>query len=199
MIRTCKSHDSWVHNYWIPYVSLCILLKLAIWCVVQFQEVWVQNCLVTSCHFQTSSHFRNQNTFNLQDWLALILYVGVWSTKLFLSKYLLKEASLDFKTTKRQRKYMFRSRMRCDPKTKCKMEKSITKMIDSSAPFLDQLFWPYLCFAEQLRSLVILMMFWWQNDRWHHLSQTQLDSWDYHPVSILEILATVQLKWPRNP
>jgi len=199
MIRTCKSHDSRVHNYWIPYVSLCILLKLAIWCVVQFQEVWVQNCLVTSCHFQASSHFRNQNTFNLQDWLALILYVGVWSTKLFLSKYPLKEASLDFKTTKRQRKYMFRSRMRCDPKTKCKMAKSITKMIDSSAPFLDQLFWPYLCFAEQLRSLVILMMFWWQNDRWHHLSQTQLDSWNYHPVSILEILATVQLKWPRNP
>jgi hypothetical protein len=35
-----------------------------------------------------------------------------------LSKYPLKEASLDFKTTRRQRKYMFRSRMRCDPKKK---------------------------------------------------------------------------------
>jgi hypothetical protein len=32
-------------------------------------------------------------------------------------------------------------------------------MMDNSAPFLDKLFWPYLCFAEQLRSLVILMMF----------------------------------------
>jgi hypothetical protein len=52
------------------------------------------------------------------------------------------------------------------------------KMMDNSAPFLDQLFWPCLCFAEQLWSLVILMMFWWQNDRWHHLSQTQLDSWN---------------------
>jgi hypothetical protein len=46
----------------------------------------------------------------------------------------LKEASLDFKTTGRQRKDMFRSRMRCDPKTKCKMAKSITKMIDSLTP-----------------------------------------------------------------
>jgi hypothetical protein len=35
-----------------------------------------------------------------------------------LSKYPLKEASLDFKTTGRQRKDIFRSRMRCDPKTK---------------------------------------------------------------------------------
>jgi hypothetical protein len=43
--------------------------------------------------------------------------------KIFLSKYPLKEASLDFKTTKRQRKDMFRSRMRCDPKTKCRMAK----------------------------------------------------------------------------
>ena len=52
------------------------------------------------------------------------------------------------------------------------------KMMDNSAPILDQLFWPYLCFAEQLQSLVILMMFRWQNDWWHHLSQTRLDSWN---------------------
>jgi hypothetical protein len=77
----------------------------------------------------------------------------------FLSKYPLKEAFLDFKTTKRQRKYMFRSRMRCDPKTKMLNDNSTNKMMDNSAPFLDQLFWPYLCFAEQLQSLVILMMF----------------------------------------
>jgi hypothetical protein len=38
-----------------------------------------------------------------------------------LSKYPLKEASLDFKTTGSQRKDMFHSRMRCDPKTKCKI------------------------------------------------------------------------------
>jgi hypothetical protein len=37
-----------------------------------------------------------------------------------LSKYPLKEASLDFKTTGRQRKDMFHSKMRCNPKTKCK-------------------------------------------------------------------------------
>ena len=31
---------------------------------------------------------------------------------------------------------------------------------------------------SQFRSLVILRMFWWQHDWWHHLSQTQLDSWN---------------------
>jgi hypothetical protein len=45
------------------------------------------------------------------------------------SKYPLKKASLDFKTTRRQRKDMFRSRMRCDPKTKCKMAKIHNKKL----------------------------------------------------------------------
>jgi hypothetical protein len=35
----------------------------------------------------------------------------------------MKEASLISKIIRRQRKDMFRSRMRCDPKTKCKMAK----------------------------------------------------------------------------
>jgi hypothetical protein len=41
---------------------------------------------------------------------------------------------------------------------------------------LDQFFWQYLCFAKHFRSFVNLRMFWWQYDRWHHLSQTQLAS-----------------------
>jgi len=92
-----------------------------------------------------------------------------------LSKYPLKKASLDFKTTGRQRKDMFRS-MRCDPKTKCKMAKIHNEMIDNSAQFLYQLFWQYLCFAKHFRSFVNLRIFWWQYGRWHHLSQTQLAS-----------------------
>jgi hypothetical protein len=77
-----------------------------------------------------------------------------------LSKYPLKEASLDFKTTRRQRKDMFHSRMRSGPKTKYRMTKIHNKIIDNLAPFLDQLFWQYLCFAKQFRSLVTLRMFW---------------------------------------
>jgi hypothetical protein len=46
----------------------------------------------------------------------------------------LKEASLDFKTTRRQREDMFHSRMRCDPKTKCRRAKIHNKMIDSLTP-----------------------------------------------------------------
>jgi hypothetical protein len=75
------------------------------------------------------------------------------------SKYPLKEASLDFKITGRQKKYMFRSRMRCDPKTKCKMAKIHNKMIDNSAPFLDQLFRQYLCFAKHFLFFINLRMF----------------------------------------
>ena len=41
-------------------------------------------------------------------------------------------------------------------------------------PFLDQLLWQYLCFAKQFRSLVILRMFWRQNDRWQAPSQIPL-------------------------
>jgi hypothetical protein len=77
-----------------------------------------------------------------------------------LSKYPLKEASIDFKTTGRQRKDMFRSRMRNDPKTNCKMAKIHNKMIDNSTSFLDQLFWQYLCLAKHFRSFVNLRMFW---------------------------------------
>jgi hypothetical protein len=54
-----------------------------------------------------------------------------------LSKYPLKEASLDFKITGSQRKDMFHSRMRCDPKIKCIMTTIHNEMIDNSAPFLD--------------------------------------------------------------
>ena len=90
----------------------------------------------------------------------------------------MKEASFDFKTTGRQRKDMFRSRMRCDPKQNARWQKFHNNMIDSSTPFLDQPLWQYLCFAKQFRSLVILRMFWRQNDRWQAPSQIELDSWN---------------------
>jgi len=41
-------------------------------------------------------------------------------------------------------------------------------------PFLDQPLWQYLCFAKQFRSLVILRMFWRQNDRWQAPSHIPL-------------------------
>jgi len=49
-----------------------------------------------------------------------------------LSEYPLKEASLDFKTTGSQRKDMFRSRMRCDHKTK--MQHSTTMWLTIQRP-----------------------------------------------------------------
>jgi len=142
--------------------------------VVEFQEVWVQNCLVTSFHFQASSHFCNQNTFNLQDWLILIA-CRAWSK--YFVKITFKENISCFQNNKETKKRHVSLKDEMWPQNKRQHGKIHNKMIDNSAPFLDQLLWPYLCFAERFRSLVILMMFWWQNDRWHHLSQTQLDSW----------------------
>jgi hypothetical protein len=63
-------------------------------------------------------------------------------------------------------------------------------MIDISTPFLDQLLWQYLCFAKQFRSHVILSMF--------HDNMAD-DIIFYILSSILETLASVQLKWSRNP
>jgi hypothetical protein len=113
--------------------------------VAQFQEVWVQNCLVTSCHFQASSHFRNQNTFNLQDWLALILYVGVWSTKYFCQNTLWKKHLLISKQQEDKGKTCFVQGWDVTPKQNAEWQKFHNNMIDSSTPFWDQLFWQYLC------------------------------------------------------
>jgi len=158
MIRTCKNHDSRVHNYWIHYMSLCILLKLVIWCVVQFQEVWVQNWLVTSCHFQASSYFCNQNTFNLQDWLILI---ACWSLiKIFCKNTLWKKHLLISKQQEDKGKTCFVQGWDVTPKQNARWQKFHNNMIDSSTPFLDQPLWQYLCFAKQFRSLVLLRMFW---------------------------------------
>jgi hypothetical protein len=53
------------------------------------------------------------------------------------------------------------------PKQKCKMTKLHNKIIDKSTRFLDLA--KYLYFAKHFRSFVVLRMFWWQYDWWHHL------------------------------
>jgi len=157
--------------------------------VAQVQEVWVQNCLVTSCHFQASSHFRNLNTFNLQDWLALILYVGVWSTKYFCQNTLWKKHLLISKQQK-NRKYMFRSRMRCDPKTKMRNDNSTIKWWTIQHHSWIN-FSGHICV---LPSNFDHLLFWWCS------GDKMIDDIIFHKLSsILETLASVQLKWPRNP
>jgi hypothetical protein len=79
--------------------------------------------------------------------------------------------------------------MRCDPKIKCRMTKSITKMIDSLTPFLDQLFWRYLCFAKHFNHLSF----------WGYCGDNMADDVIFHKLnSILEILAIVN-KWHKIP
>ena len=49
-------------------------------------------------------------------------------------------------------------------------------MIDNLTPFLDQLFWQYLCFSKQFWSLFVLRMLWWQYGQWPHLSEIRFAS-----------------------
>jgi len=81
MLWTCKSLDSRVHNYWIHYVSLCILLKLGymmcgsiLWCELKI-------CSVTSWYFSEPHVFFSgiKTLLIIQDWLALIWRVRVQS------------------------------------------------------------------------------------------------------------------------
>jgi hypothetical protein len=121
--------------------------------VVQFQEVWVQNCLVTSCHFQASSHLCNQNTFNLQNWLT---FIACWSLiKIFCQNKMLNICWFqNNKETKN--KTCFVEGWDVIPKQNAKFHNN---MIDNSSSFLNQLLWQYMCFAKQFRTLVTLRMF----------------------------------------
>jgi len=136
--------------------------------VVQFQEVWVQNYLVTSCHFQASSHFCNQNTFNLQDWLT---FIACWSLiKIFCQNKMLNICWFQNNKETKTRHVSLKDEMWSQNKN----EKFHNNMIDNSSPFLNQLFWQYLCFAKHFRSHVILKMFRGQYSQWLPPSQAPL-------------------------
>ena len=95
---------------------------------------------------------------------------------------------------------MFRSRMRCDSKTKCKMVKIHNKMIDNSAPFLDQLFWQYLCFAKHF--FFYLLSIWgcsgdnMIDDIIFHKLNLLLAH--HHSISILEKFCNYSNEWPKT-
>jgi len=136
--------------------------------VVQFQEVWVQNYLVTSCHFQASSHFCNQNTFNLQDWLT---FIACWSLiKIFCQNKMLNICWFQNNKETQTRHVSLKDEMWSQNKN-ATFHKN---MIDNSSPFLNQLFWWYLCFAKHFRSHVILKVFEGQYSQWQPPSQIPL-------------------------
>ena len=77
MIGTCKNHDSRVHNYRIHYMSLCILLKLSYMMCGAVSGGMSSKLFSHLMSFQQeSSHFCNQNTFNLLDGLT---FIACWS------------------------------------------------------------------------------------------------------------------------
>ena len=125
----------------IYYTSLYILLNPS------YMVCGLKIYLVTPCHF-------NEH--------RVILHVGVW-----LEYFIILFKKIYLMISKQQRdkeKTCFVKGWECDPKTKCRMAKIHNKMIDSLTPFLDQVFYQYLCFAKHFLSFVVLRMFWWQYD-----------------------------------
>jgi hypothetical protein len=117
--------------------------------------------------FSSMSYFCNQNTFNLQDWLILI---ACWSLiKIFCKNTLWKKHLLISKQQEDKGKTCFVQGWDVIPKQNAE---SHNNMIDSSSPFLNQLFWQYLCFSKHFRSHVILKMFGGQYSQWHSHLQT---------------------------
>ena len=115
--------------------------------MVQFQEVWVQNCFVTSCHFQAPSYFCNQNTYNLQDWLILI---ACWSLIKIFCKIPFKRSISWFQNNMKtkERHVSFKDEMW--PQNKMQDGKIHNKNDWQFNPFLDQPLWQYLCFAKSI-------------------------------------------------
>jgi hypothetical protein len=74
-----KVNNSRVHSYRIHYMSLCILLKLSYMVCGSISCVSSKLFAHLMPFQQASSYFCNQNTLNIQNWLAFILRVGVRS------------------------------------------------------------------------------------------------------------------------
>ena len=90
---------------------------------------------------QSSSHFCNQNTFNLQDWLT---FIACWSLiKIFCQNRMLNICWFQNNKETKTRHVSLKDEM-------WSQNKNATfhnNMIDNSSPFLNHLFWQYLCFA----------------------------------------------------
>ena len=193
MIWTCKNHDSRVHNYRIHYMSLCILLKLSyIMCgskLVRELKNWFGHLMSFQ---QESSHFCNQNTFNLQDWLA---FIACWSLiKIFCQNKMLNICWFQNNKKTKARHVSLKDEMW----SQNKMQNS-NNMIDCSSPFLNQFFWQYLRFVKHFRSTCHSENVGGNiaNDTLLHRLHLSLA----HQLSdsILTILETVHLKWLRTP
>ena len=160
--------------------------------MIQFQKVWVQNCLVTSCHFQASSHFCNQNTFNLPDWLT---FIACWSLiKIFCQNKMLNLCWFQNNKETKARHVSVKDEMW----SQNKMQNSITIWLTihhhSRISFSGN-----ICV---LPSIFDHMSFWRcsgnniANDTLLH--KLYLSFALQLQDSLLEILATVELKWLRT-
>ena len=119
------------------------------------------------------------------------MHVGVWS-KYFI-KIPFKRNISWFQNNKETKKRHVLLKDEMWSQNKMQMAKFHNNMIANSSPFLDQLFWQYLCFTKHFRSLVILKIFGGWYGQWLIFQKFNLPLVHYPLNSILEILATVQL------
>jgi hypothetical protein len=124
MIWTCKNLDSRVHNYWIHYMSLCILLKLS-YMVGGFSFMCeLKICLVTPYHFNKHWVISEIKIFLIfLGWLALI---ACWSSiKIFCQKWNAKHL-LTSEQQRDKEKTCFVKEWNVIPKQNAKWQNSIT-------------------------------------------------------------------------
>ena len=171
MIWTCKNHDSRVHNYRIHYMSLCILLKLSYIMrgskLVRELKNWFGHLMSFQ---QELSHFCNQNTFNLQDWLA---FIACWSLiKIFCQNKMLNICWFQNNKKTKARHVSLKDEMW-----------SQNKMQNSKTIWLTVYHHSWISFSGNIWVLpntfdqhVILKMFGGQYSQWHPPSPTPLVS-----------------------
>ena len=128
MIWTYKNHDSRVHNYWIHYVSLCILLKLS----------YMMCGLVSCVSSKLFGHLILLTSLNFACWSLI---------KIFCQNILWRKHLLISKQQEDKEKTCFIQGWDAVPKQNAEHQNSITILLTNSTSSLDHLFWRYVCFA----------------------------------------------------
>ena len=157
-------------------MSLCILLKRSYMVCGSISCVSSKLFAHLMPFQQASSHFCNQNTLNIQNWLSFILRVRVRS-KYFAKINFERNISL-FQNNKERKKRHVSLKDEMWSQNKMQNEKTRNKKDRQFNTLLGSAFLAISVFCQAFQSLVILRMLRWHYGRWCHFSQTQLDSWN---------------------
>jgi len=187
MIWTCKSHDSRVHNYWIHYMSLCILLKLSYMMCgsvsggMSSKMVWSPHVI---CKHRVISAVKTLLVFRIK--LCMLE---------FDQKYFMKipfERSISW----------FHNKMKTKKRHVSLKDEmwSQNKMQNDKIHNRNDLTGQLLSWISYSGNICVSSSNFDHMSFWGCSGDNMIGDILFHKLSsILETLASVQLKWPRNP